>query len=180
MEIKTSPTTIRHQISKSFAIITDYECLNPTYKNKGDEINQKFDCIDLTIIRAFFLSLTTTNNKSGEPYLSIEQLNTFIERAFKGNKNLPKVKFNALYGEYTQIIYLFYIFYTISVQHEALGSRSVIKLKYQKLLTDNFENFGTMNHVRDNFHKAPKINPWIFMPHDSLNVLIRKCSSYTT
>lgn len=127
------------------------------------------------LIRNYFSFLTIMPSKSGGTFLTKEQLEQFIERAFLGREDLPKIRFNAVQGEYNQIVYYFYMFYTICINSEdSAKKRGEIKEAYKKLLIDNFTNFGKLEHVYKNFHRGPSgklIVPYRVTPYQTLDSL---------
>ncbi|WP_394772328.1 hypothetical protein [Mucilaginibacter sp.] len=132
-----------------------------------------FNNLDLYHVKDFFLLLTTRYNKYGQPFLTEVQVDKFIERAFKDNRSIPKVRFNAQDGEYALIQDLFFIFYEICINgFESRPTRGK-REKYIKLLTDNFEDFGTESSFKGNFRlKYAGSEPWLI----DVNSTIKKYS----
>jgi hypothetical protein len=107
----------------------------------------------LNIPKEHFKILTDKNSRNGKPFLTIDQYDLFIQRAFCGNKNIQKQKFNKAPREHSLIRYVFYEFYykycfdyfdTMQCQE-----------KFIKLLVDNFERWD-YKKVNDNFSKNPQ------------------------
>ena len=112
----------------------------------------------LAEVRKWFIQLAENNSKNGKPFLTIEQVGQFIERAFVGNVTIQKLTLNMAEGERTSITKLFYLFYQRCTNDYAIEPTKHCKEKYVRLLTDNFTNynyntvFGTFNNSRN----APK------------------------
>lgn len=121
-----------------------------TYK---DYINifQKSMPIDVAV--SHFKKLTENNSKNGSPFLTTEQLDIFIRKAFCGVQDLPKQTFNqAPSGEKSIIQYVFREFYDTNWDYFGTGQ---VQDKFIKLLTENFTDWDYEN-VRNNFSKIPK------------------------
>jgi hypothetical protein len=100
-----------------------------------------------------FKTFTETTSQNGKPFLTIDQLNTFIERAFYGNTELPMQKFNqATKGEKLKIQKVFYDFYCIGVDY---FPSSRCRDHFIRLLTDNFIGWDFKN-VKSNFTKQTR------------------------
>jgi hypothetical protein len=107
----------------------------------------------LCYARDFFSRLTNSQNKNGEPYLTKEALDDFMERGFMGNKKIKKIKINYVSSEKTKIQSLFHTFYSKTVETEFDFSRN--NDKYIHLLTDNFIGWDYEN-VKANFNRHSK------------------------
>lgn len=100
-----------------------------------------------------FKTFTETTSQNGKPFLTIDQLNTFIDRAFCGNTELPMQKFNqATKGEKLKIQKVFYDFYSIGVEY---FRSSKCRDNFIRLLTDNFIGWDFEN-VKNNFSKQTR------------------------
>lgn len=108
----------------------------------------------LDIPKEHFKILTEKNSKNGEPFLTQDQFNNFINRAFCGKTDLPLQKFNqAPKGEKLKIQYLFYQFYeNYCFEYFNTGQTKDV---FIKLLTENFIGWDYEN-VHDNFNTKPK------------------------
>lgn len=82
--------------------------------------------------------LTTRLSKNGKPFLTEEQLDIFIRRAFTGEKGLKKQKFNYAHGEKGLIIQLFYLLFVRAVTQ--YGEKNQ-KDKYIRLVSEHFTNW---------------------------------------
>jgi hypothetical protein len=89
-------------------------------------------------------------NKYRIEFLSKEDTNTFIERAFLGKTSLPKQTFKNMTGKNGLIIYRFKQLYDISLNYEARD-----RDKYIRILSDNFNGFN-FESIKLNFSKPPK------------------------
>ncbi len=109
----------------------------------------------LNIPKDHFKVFVETNSKNNnKPFLTQDQLNSFIEKAFCGKIDLPKEKFNqAPKGEKLLIQTVFYEFYN-SFCFEYFSTMQCQDI-FIKLLTDNFEGWDFKN-VKENF--TPKTN----------------------
>lgn len=103
----------------------------------------------LRIPKEHFKKLTIKKSKNGQPFLTNEQFDLFIERAFCGNTTIPKQKMNqAPKGDKLLIqneFYYFYNNYCFDYFHTMQCQDTFIKL-----LTDNFEGWDFQN-VKNNF-----------------------------
>ena len=113
--------------------------------------------MSLDEIRNWFIQLAENNSENSKPFLSVEQVDQFIERAFAGNTQLPKLTLNIAKGERTSITKLFYLYFQRCIQDYAIEPTKHCKEKYVRLLTDNFTNY---NHkaVFANFNKSMTAN----------------------
>jgi hypothetical protein len=90
--------------------------------------------LPINFFKIFNLKNSKNNNK---PFLSQEQLNLFIRKAFNGEKNIEKIKFNqAAKGEKLLIQYVFYKFY-LEFCDDYFGTLQKQQL-FINLLADNF------------------------------------------
>lgn len=124
-------------------------------KSKAKIINTFCNSMPLNIPKEHFKVFTISNSKNkNSPFLSIEQFNSFIEKAFTGKTELPKQTFNlAPHKEKLYIIKRFYEFYLIAVKD--FEKTSQCKEKYIKLLSDNFINWD-YEQIKNNFGNKVK------------------------
>lgn len=100
-----------------------------------------------------FQVFSTAKSKNGKPFLTEEQFNNFIKKAFCGVSNIPKQKFNmAPRGEKFIIQYKFREFYESYFDYFGTGQVQDI---FVRLLTDNFIGWDFKN-VKYNFNTRPK------------------------
>jgi hypothetical protein len=120
---------------------------------KSEPVNVFCKSMPLSIPKNHFKVFTENNSKNGKPFLSPEQLDAFIDRAFCGNTKFQKIKFNLDSREISAIRYVFYQFYnTYYFEYfETLQCRPA----FIRLLTDNFEGWD-FETVNENFNKKPK------------------------
>ena len=90
-------------------------------------------------------------SKNGEPFLTKEQFDKFIDSAFvKVETPDSKIKMNFGRGEKQAITKIFYRFFSISQAYE---NTNHVKEKYVKLLSEYFEKF-TYKALYSNFSKS--------------------------
>lgn len=109
--------------------------------------------MDLKIPRKHFKVFTENNSKNGKPFLTIEELDSFIARAFCGHTELPKQKFNQGTRELSLIQHVFYGFY--SEYYFDYFETLHCQPQFIRLLTDNFEGWN-FEKVQANFKTKPK------------------------
>ncbi len=122
-----------------------------TVKKENEAVKQNLFCpsMPLSVPIDYFRLFTTDRNNKGEPYLSVADLDKFIDRAFCGNADMEKLKLN--YDAQNYVISIFYNFYLFaSKEHE---STSQCKDKYINLLCDNFISFD-FRKVKNNFRRT--------------------------
>jgi len=121
---------------------------------KAAGINLFCKSMPLNIPRDHFKIFTENNRKNGKPFLTSDQLDSFIERAFCGNNLLPVQKINYdLKGEKIKIQNVFYAFYcnTVKDYFQTDNCRD----NFIRLLTDNFTGWD-FDKVKKNFSKHTK------------------------
>ncbi len=122
--------------------------------NSATQPNIFCKSMPLNIPIEHFKVFTEKLSKNKNPFLTIEQLNLFIDRAFKGNEKLPKQKFNQMpKGEKLLIQAVFYDFYNTNCFYyfNTMQCQDI----FIKLLTDNFEGWDYKN-VKANFTPKTK------------------------
>ena len=117
-----------------------------------------FNSMPLDEVRRWFMQLADNNSTNGKPFLTPEQVEQFIERAFLGHTNIPDLTFNVADGERTSITKLFYLFYQRCTNDYAIEPTKHCKEKYVRLLTDHFTNYKykTVFSTFNNSKNAPK------------------------
>lgn len=101
-----------------------------------------------------FKIFTVRKSTNGEPFLTNDQYNSFIGRAFLGNQNISKQIFNR--GDFK--IYIQSIFYDFYAKYNNYFPSSQCSDTFINLLIDNFEGWDFKN-VKINFAKKPKRMP---------------------
>lgn len=122
--------------------------------NSATQPNIFCKSMPLNIPIEHFKVFTEKLSKNKNPFLTIEQLNLFIDKAFKGNEKLPKQKFNQMpKGEKLLIQAVFYDFYNTNCFYyfNTMQCQDI----FIKLLTDNFEGWDYKN-VKANFTPKTK------------------------
>jgi hypothetical protein len=144
------PVTIENNQGKDQSCANDN---NPPKTEKSDSVNVFCKSMPLHIPKNHFKVFTEKNSKNCKPFITAEQLDAFIDRAFCGNTNLQKIRFNLDSREISAIRYVFYRFYnTYYFEYfETLQCRPA----FIRLLTDNFEGWD-FETVNENFNKKPK------------------------
>lgn len=108
----------------------------------------------IDVPKEHFKILVERNSKNGRPFLTPEQFDLFIAKAFYGKCELGKLKFNqAPKGEKLQLQKVFYEFYN-KYCFEYFNTMQCAD-KFIKLLTDNFEGWDFQN-VKNNFTPKTK------------------------
>lgn len=157
-------------------LLSSFEIINETFKeiapliqdkttnsqpNKEQKIERKNESVinvfcklmPLEIPIEHFKVFVKTKSKNGNLFLTNEQLNSFIERAFEGNNKIEKQTLNCTNREKLFLVKRFYQFYTLVVSDYEKTTQC--KEKYIKLLTDNFTNWDFEN-IKDNFTNKVK------------------------
>lgn len=136
---------------------TPHQLKNENTGNKqtppADVINVFCKKMPINIPKKHFKILTEENSKNGEPFLTQDQFDNFISRAFLGKTDIELQKINQGSKEKSKIKYLFYQFYQ-AYSFEYFKTDQT-KDKFIKLLTDNFDGWEIGN-VQDNWNKPPK------------------------
>jgi|GEM_PF-2238091 len=124
-------------------------------KTDTEIINTFCNSMPLSVPMEHFKVFTLPNKKNKSiPFLSLNQFNSFIERAFHGKTELPKQTFTlAPHKEKLFLVKRFYEFYSIAVKD--YENTSQCQEKYIKLLTDNFTNWDYQN-IKNNFGNKVK------------------------
>jgi hypothetical protein len=121
--------------------------------NNTDAVNVFCKTMPLSIPNEHFKTLTIKCSKDGQPFLTQEQFDNFINRGFGGKEDLPKIKINQAPKEKFKIQYLFYQFYHNYAFDYFVTDQA--KNVFVKLLTDNFVGWD-FDNVHANFNKKPK------------------------
>lgn len=126
---------------------------NEIISNIQTEINVFCKGMPIEFAREYFKkAFVDILNKNKEPFLSSEQLENFIVRAFLGNKKIPKIDFNYGKGEKHIIVKNFHTFYTNAIKEEK-ETRPSWRDNYIELLSENFNDFP-FKKVKVNFSKS--------------------------
>lgn len=122
----------------------------PPHQTNIENLENKFcQSMPMSIPKEHFNIFTIRLSKNGKSFLTNEQFDLFIERAFNGNDSIPKQRFNqSPKGEKLLIQSVFYEFYdTYCFDY---FTTMQCQETFIKLLTDNFEGWDYKN-VKDNF-----------------------------
>jgi hypothetical protein len=150
-----------HKIKKVFHPVPAAEQItsaspvsNPPDPPKTEKANIFCPSMPLSVSRNHFKVLTENNSKNGKPFLTPDQLDSFIDMAFCGNQDLPVQKINLdLKGETIKVQNVFYAFYCKTVKDYFPTDNC--RDKFITLLTDNFTGWD-FEKVKKNFSKHTK------------------------
>lgn len=109
-----------------------------------------------TVINHFNI-MTEKKSKNGNPFLTSEQLISFIQRAFLKDKQQPKQKINFAIGEKGFTIKRFYEFFDLAVTQYAEVNKTE---KYINLVLNNFDNMGTFASIKSYFKSNKTKEKW--------------------
>jgi hypothetical protein len=129
-------------------VIREIENFSEISKVAGDKQNSFCKEMPLKIAKDHFKIFTEKKSKNQKSFLTIEQFEIFIERAFRGKVTLPKQKFNQKHGDKLLIQAVFYDFYNNNCFK--YFSTMQCQDKFILLLTDNFEGWD-FGQVKANF-----------------------------
>ena len=101
-----------------------------------------------------FKVFTEKKSTNGAPFLTNDQFNSFIDRAFHGNLSIPKQIINR--GDFK--IYIQWIFHEFYSKYNNYFPSSQCTDIFINLLVDNFEGWDFEN-IKINFAKEPKKMP---------------------
>ncbi|SOD98051.1 hypothetical protein [Spirosoma fluviale] len=125
----------------------------PVTDNRANVFNER---MHLDEVRKYFIQLAKNSSKNGNPFLTIEQFEQFINRAFVGEPFTEKLSMNEKTGDKGKVIGLFYLFFTRCTTHQPkigkLDPNATVE-KYIRLLTDHFDNW-TFDEVKNNFRSG--------------------------
>jgi len=94
--------------------------------------------IPMEIVISHFVGLTTRKSRNGKPFLTQEQLVSFLQRGFLKDDTQDKQTINCRIGEKGFLIRKFYDFYELAVTQYNYPAK---KEKYINLFTDCFNNW---------------------------------------
>ena len=115
-----------------------------------------FNNMPLDQVERWFLQLAGNTSKSGEPFLRVEQIKEFIERAFCGEPFTEKITITTSRGGKGKIVGLFHLYYHECATHQSKIGKIDPELstgKYIRLLTDYFDNWS-FDDVKHNFRSG--------------------------
>ena len=118
-----------------------------------DERKNVFNAMPLDEVRRWFIQLAETNSKNGRPFLTAEQVEQFIDRAFCGKSFEEELFINVPNGDKANVVGLFHKFYTHCINHKTGKGkidRNATAERYIELLTNHFGNWKS-DEVRHNF-----------------------------
>ncbi|GAB3327882.1 hypothetical protein GCM10027299_29110 [Larkinella ripae] len=106
-----------------------------------DEVNV-FNGMRLEKVEEFFMQLATKYNSIGKPFLSKADVRKFINKAFRGHNNIPKLTLEIGPGETMAVKGLFYKYFQDCIHDYAVEPTKQCRPKYIALVVDNFTNFN--------------------------------------
>lgn len=131
------------------SILNDFESFLQKKKKTEEKYFTSFcPAMPIEFPTEYFSWFLRQKSKNGKPYLTQEELDNFIEKAFMGTKNIEKIRINFAWGEKAIIIDKFFQFWQLS--KEKTYEKSKTRKKYISLLADNFQGFSN-KVVADNF-----------------------------
>jgi hypothetical protein len=135
--------------------ISDIKEIDDVQEHGNTALSENHFCkrMPLSFAREHFKVLVYTDSNNKSKFLTDTQFEKFIQRAFLGNKKIPKQQINFTTRENQFVVKRFYEFYIEAVKeyYESQQSRD----KFIKLLTDNFKNWE-FEKVKSNFNKSVK------------------------
>jgi len=111
--------------------------------------------IDIAI-NHFKVFMEKKSKSDDQPFLTPEQFNLFIQRAFGCNTSIPQQTINYGNTEKMFIVKRFVEFYDLSTKKRIYEDTGQCLEKYIKLLTDNFKNWN-YDTVANNISKARNV-----------------------
>jgi len=124
-----------------------------TFNELSDKENQFCQSMPITFAIDHFKVFAEQKSKNGQSFLTEDQLNSFIKRAFLDENNIEKQFINISKRENLFIVKRFYQFYDNS--WEKFEKNQHCRDKYIQLLTENFENWD-FQKVKNNFGNKVK------------------------
>lgn len=119
---------------------------------ENDNSDNVFNGVPINLVRAFFNQLCDKKCR----VLESNELDDFISRGFKGDKNIKKQTLSTALIKKTMIVKLFHLFYQECTNNSKYEPRKNCTEKYKRLLTDNFTNWdhtgGVTNFSRNTVH----------------------------
>ncbi|MBK6526240.1 MAG: hypothetical protein IPG07_12225 [Crocinitomicaceae bacterium] len=119
--------------------------------------NKFWKAIEMKKVIEHFTPLTTKLSKNNSPFLTEQQLISFLKRAFLFDLTQPKQKINFATTEKGFVIKRFYEFYALVLKDYA-GYRATDP--YIKMLTENFSNLGTYESIKSAFKQGKTKQVW--------------------
>lgn len=136
------------------------EQLTPDYDKALAEIrnseNKFWKGLPMEQVVTHFEVMTIRKNKEGMPYLTPEQLVSFLKKGFLNGTDQPKQIINCTRGEKGFVIKRFYELFDIAAREHYCPSK---KEEFIKLFTDCFDNWKP-NTISEFFRKDKSIKQW--------------------
>ncbi|MEX2335803.1 MAG: hypothetical protein WD555_00860 [Fulvivirga sp.] len=148
----------------TFEMYIDRYCLEPQENqnsNSDDSIadnDNKFNTMPLEDVKNFFKVLTIKRNPKGQIWMNESDFETFIQRSFGDQMDLPKPKINiGGRGKYA-LVKLFWMYYELC-QYEDIASNR-LKAPYFELLKNAFDTNTFIDLRSDNFKPSKSKYNW--------------------
>jgi hypothetical protein len=106
--------------------------------------NQFWKGLPMKKVVDHFIIMTTRKNKNGEPYLTNEQLISFLKKGFLNDPAQSKQKINCTASEKGLVIKRFYQLYDLAVAQYGYPAK---KTKFMDLFTNCFDNWDKASVV---------------------------------
>jgi hypothetical protein len=136
------------------------EQLKPEYEKELAEIrnseNKFWKGLPMEQVVKHFEVMTIRKNKEGIPYLTPEQLVSFLKKGFLNGTDQPMQKINCTRGEKGFVIKRFYELFDIAAREHYYPST---KVKFINLFNDCFDNWKP-NTISEFFRKDKSIKQW--------------------
>ena len=130
--------------------------LSPSTPSANKTEKNVFNSMPLDEVRKWFTQLVESNSKNGNTFLTSENVDIFIDRAFGGELFAEKLSINEKIGDKANVIGLFHLFYTYCITHQSGRGKidpNATAEKYIRLITDYFDNW-TFEQVKNNFRSG--------------------------
>ena len=119
--------------------------------------NKFWKGLPMEVVYKHFVKLTERKNSNGEPYLTQEQLISFLQRGFLNDEKEPIQKINCDSDDKSLIIKLFYSFYNLTVSQYGYKRR---KAPFIRLLFNCFDNWPDEEAVKHLFKRSKTKDNW--------------------
>ncbi|MDP4290959.1 MAG: hypothetical protein Q8908_07750, partial [Bacteroidota bacterium] len=153
--LKNSPTFNKNLSLDDFISKWCSETIIPALNNgelKEIEKNLFHEKIPVKDMRVYFSALTEEKSSSNHPFLSEAQFEAFIDKVCLGKSITTKIQIDFNVNKETSIIRrFFWDFYCHCVTHFGVSSNE--RIRFAKLLCDNFNNFA-LEITLTNFSKV--------------------------
>lgn len=119
--------------------------------------NKFWKGLPLEVVYNHFIKLTQRKNSNGDPYLTQEQLISFLKRGFLKDEKEPIQKINCASDDKSLIVKLFYSLYDLSVSQYGYERRTA---PFIRLLCNCFDNWPDEDSVKYLFKRSKTKDNW--------------------